>query len=252
MSKIELLAIQNSDINGMIVCLKPNVPFVLTPSLAHEIRNLQDVVAENYYRTPWNAPFHVVWYLHTGRIPWKGLDFKYIHQALQLHKDKWLDTYINEIFDLLFINYIGFGVPIINCSIITRPLCGISQDFFYLNHINFIKTRKQTRNTPFNKLYQEIDIHEISKNLSFPDKLYSRNKFYGFNFINYAKMKDIVDTKPYVPIEIEAQLDIKNIFNGIKENTKEEIYAIASRNIKIFERLARHQTTEHTFYRQNH
>lgn len=252
MSKIELLAIQNPDVNGLAVCLKPNVPYVLTPSLAHEIRNLQDVVSERYYKNPWNKPYYIIWHLHTGQIPWKGLDFKFIHQSLINHKDKRLESYLNEIFSLLFINYIGFGVPIINCSIITRPLSGISQDFFYLNHINFIKTKKHTGNTPFNTLYQELSVQQISKNLYFPDKLYSRNEFYGFDFINYTKMKHIVDTRQYVPIAVETQLDIKNIFNEIKENTMSEIYTIASRNIKIFERLAKHQITEHTFYHQNH
>lgn len=252
MNKVELLVIQNASVRGLIVCLKPNVPFVLTPSLTHEIRNMQDVVAGNYCKSPWSKPLFIVWYLHTGRIPWKGLDFTFIHQALVNHKEKMIESYLNEVFDLLFLNYIGSGFPIINCSIITRPLSGISQDFFYLNHINFIKTRKKIENQPISKLYHKMDVPQVSDKLYFPEALYARNEFYGFHAINYSRMKRIVATKKFEPVDIEKQLEIKEIFNQTKKDTLTEIYEIASRNIKILDRLSKQQVIEHARLRQSH
>ena len=251
MQNVELLVIDDHDINGLIVCLKPHVPMVLTPTLAHEIRHLQNSIAERYYKNPWEDPFYIIWYLHAGKIPWKGLDFTFVHNALINHQEKVIESYLNDIFNLLYINYISFGFPIINCSIITRPLRGISQDFFYLNHINFIKTKKNHANPPAHKRYNKLHVQQIGKKLYLPDDLHARNTFYGFNSINYSEMKEIIDSIQHVPFDENNQQILKETFNEIKSNTLAEIYELASRNMKLLERLSRIQTVEHKIYQSD-
>ncbi len=115
----------------MSVCLKPKIPFVLTPSLAHEIRIFQNKLAEKYYRSPWESAIYVCWHLYAGKIKWKGFDFNYILDVIKNNNNSALVRYIDEVFDLLFLNYVSLDIPLINCSIVNRPVQGISQDFFF-------------------------------------------------------------------------------------------------------------------------
>ena len=241
MSKIEILAIHDVNFNGMVVCLKPKIPFIITESLTHQIRHLQDDIANNYYKNDRDGYFYVFWYLHSGRIPWKGIDFNFVYNSLIEHKEIKIESYLTELFDFLFINYIGLGLPIINCSIITRPLQGISQDFFYLNRVNFIKNNSSSADT----LYQKIDFCQFKKRLYLPEYLYTTNNYYTYNKFNTSEMQKILDMANKNLINEDNHVKIKEVFDQIKIDVLRDIEEIASKNIKVLERLARKQGTEH-------
>lgn len=185
MHNIELLAIHDQKTNGMAICLKPKVPYIITPSLVHEVRKLQNKIAEQYYTRPWEGVYYILWYLHNDTAPWIGLDYHFIQEALTSHRERQMEHYIETVFELLFINYVGFDLPLINCSIVNRKLSGVSQDFFYVNRINFIKHYSCSNILPFNKLNFNSGI----RNTSFPLKLYTRNYFYSYNSIDLKSMK---------------------------------------------------------------
>jgi hypothetical protein len=241
MNNIELLVIQDTDYKGMAVCLKPKTAFVITESITHEIRNLQDYIANNYYKNLWNESCYVIWYLHTGKIPWRGIDYSFIYNSLIEHKERKMESYITELFDLLFINHTGLGLPIINCSIITRPLTGLSQDFFLLNRINFIKNNSLSSTAG----YEIMSFNQLKKKLYFPEILYSTNIFYSYNKFNSLKVQKILSELNYEPINKDKQVQIKEIFDKIKIKILHDIYELATTNMKLFERLARKQATEH-------
>ncbi|WP_454780457.1 hypothetical protein [Legionella sp. WA2022007384] len=239
MHNIELLAIRDHKTNGMAVCLKPKIPYIITPSLVHEIRKLQNKIAEQYYAKPWDGVYYLLWYLHSGTTPWKGLDFHFIHEALLSHHEHKIELYIEKIFELLFINYVGFGLPLINCSFVNRKLSGISQDFFYLNRINFIKRYKELNCSCFNKLpFSKLDFNTQIKKASFPFKIYTRNNFYAFDAIDLNSMKKILHSHRYLPISQAQQNEIRLIFNQIGQNTISRIYQLASENIHLIERFS--------------
>ncbi|HHF7368417.1 TPA: hypothetical protein ACPSKY_003574 [Legionella bozemanae] len=239
MHNIELLAIRHQKTNGMAVCLKPRIPYTITPSLVYEIRKLQNKIAAQYYKKPWDGIYYLLWYLHSDTAPWKGLDFHFIHEALLNRREHAIEHYIENLFELLFINYVGFGLPIINCSIVNRKLRGISQDFFYLNQINFIKRYKELNCFSHNKLpFSKLNFNTEIKKTSFPFKIYTRNNFYAFDSINLNSMKKILSSYRYSPICLPQQNEIKLIFNQISRETIAKIYQLASENINLIERFA--------------
>jgi len=242
---IELLAIRDHKTNGMAVCLKPKIPYIITPSLVHEVRRLQNKVAEQYYAQPWDGVYYILWYLHSDTAPWKGLDFHFIHEALLNHHERNLEHYIESIFELLFINYIGFGLPLINCSIINRKLSGISQDFFYVNRINFIKRYKELNCYGSNKLpFSKLNFDSEIRKTTFPIKIYTRNNFYSFDSINLNSMKKILGSHQYAPIPQPQQNEVKIIFHQLSQETIAKIYQLASEKINLIERFALIQSLE--------
>ncbi|QMT59475.1 hypothetical protein [Legionella sp. PC997] len=239
MHNIELLAIRANKTNGMTVCLKPKIPYIITPSLVHEIRKLQNKIAEQYYAKPWDGVYYLLWYLHFDTTPWKGLDFHFIHEALLNHHEHKIELYIEKIFELLFINYVGLGLPLINCSFVNRKLSGISQDFFYLNRINFIKRYKEFDSTCYNKQpFSKLNFNTEIKKASFPIKIYTRNNFYAFDAIDLHLMKKILCSHRYSPILPQQQNEIRLIFNQISQETIARIYQLASENIHLIERFS--------------
>lgn len=132
MKGLELLVIKEVNAYGVSICLKPCLPEVITPTLANEIRHFQDSLAEHYFSSPWDGYFYVIWYSHRGHgLCSRGLDFGYILDTIVNHKEQALEVYIRNLFDLMFLNYIGLGLPVINCSIVDRAVTGISQEFFF-------------------------------------------------------------------------------------------------------------------------
>lgn len=239
MHNIELLAIRDHKTNGMAVCLKPKIPYIITPSLVHEIRKLQNKIAEQYYANPWDGVYYLLWYLHSDTAPWKGLDFHFIHEALLSHHEHKIEHYIERIFELLFINYVGFGLPLINCSIVNRKLSGISQDFFYLNRINFIKRYKELNCSSSNKLpFSKLNFNTEIRKASFPFKIYTRNNFYAFDSIDLNSMKKILGSYRYSAIPQPQQSEIKLLFNQLSQETIKKIYQLASENINLIERFS--------------
>jgi hypothetical protein len=236
---IELLAIRDYKTNGMAVCLKPRLPYIITPSLVCEIRKLQNKIAEEYYAKPWEGIYYLLWYLHSDTAPWKGLDFNFIYEALHNHHEDKIEHYIESIFELFFINYLGLGLPLINCSIINRKLSGISQDFFYLNRINFIRRYKELNCLSFNKHpFSKLDFNTEIKRTSFPHKIYTRNNFYAFNYIDLISMRKILSSHQYNPISAAQQNVLKLIFDQISQKTLARIYRLASENMSLIERFA--------------
>ena len=139
MLNLELLAVREIGVNGMSVCLKPRIPVVITPGLVNDIRQLQNSLAEKYLSNTLSEDFYVIWFLEDRRgLNWHGWDFNFIVHCLKKNEDTKLENYICGVFDLIFLNRIGLGFPVINCSIVSRSLTGLSKEFFYLNKICFI------------------------------------------------------------------------------------------------------------------
>ncbi|WP_094090453.1 hypothetical protein [Legionella clemsonensis] len=236
---LELLVIKEINSKGVSVCLKPRLAEVITPTLTNEIRNLQNSIVDKYLSSPWEGYFYVIWYSHRGHGHCgRGLDFNFILSTILSGKEVAFETYIKNLFDLLFLNYIGLGLPVVNCSIIDRDIRGISQEFFFLNQINFIKNATQT--SVEDKILS-VNLQDISNRQVFPKFLYENNRFYRFSNINLKAMRRLI-ANTEMPSLDEALIErIKLIFDEIKNETISEIYNLASTNLKLLQRIAQMQ-----------
>lgn len=236
MKNLELLVVEDNQKNGMRVCLKPSAPEVLTPTLINQICDLQKMLIDRYLSSPWDGYYYVIWYYHKNHgKSGRGLDFNFIWNTLRQHKDNDFESYINNIFDLLFLNNVGLGLPIINCSITDRAITGISQEFFILNQINFMKTDSTSSIT-------QVYLNDIAKNIVFPEYIYENNLFYLFNTYDFNSMcKLISQFKTDIPDKDKLER-IRSTFNKMKDDTINEIYNIAFNKTKLLARLASIQT----------
>ncbi|CEK11263.1 hypothetical protein [Legionella hackeliae] len=236
---LELLVIREINSKGVSVCLKPSLAEVITPTLAREIRNLQNSIVEKYLTTPWEGYFYVIWYSHRGHGNCgRGLDFNYILNTILNGKEVAFESYIKDLFELLFLNYIGLGLPVVNCSIIDRDISGISQEFFFLNQINFIK--KSSESTLENQVIS-VDLHEISTHQVFPKFLYQNNQFYKFSNINLKEMRKLIAGTEMRSLDEASIEEIRRIFDALQHETISEIYNMASNKLKLLKRLAKMQ-----------
>lgn len=232
MLHIEIFTIPDISPNGMVVYIKPKTSVVITPSIVEEIRNIQDCLANRYINQDCEQYYYVIWYLDKRQKNiCQGLDFAYILDCLKNSNDGRLEHYIDRIFNVIFLNYVGLGFPVINCSISTSSLTGLSREFFFMNKIVFIRNKELSELTPVN-IYQEMS------GLLFPENIYENNKFYYYNSIQAPKMKDIIEAFDYKIPDAEEINSLKLLFDHYKEETKSNIYRIASKNIKILERMA--------------
>lgn len=244
MKHLELLVIEERNLNGMRICLKPNTPEVLTPTLIYSIRNLQDMLIRRYLSTPWEGYFYVIWYFHKNcGVKSRGLDFNFIFDSVSSHHDKEFENYINNLFDLLFLNYIGLGIPLINCSIVDRTLSGVSQEFFILNQINFLKN---TRLLASNHSILEIHLQDIAKNVVFPLHIYKKNLFYTFYSYDFHSMQRLLSRATINFTQTHNIKAVQSIFDAIKNETISQIYEIASKKINVLYRLAKIQQTNNS------
>lgn len=251
MIHVELLAMGDHHFNGLTVCLKPLTPYVITHSLVKEIRKLQNKVAENYYKQPWDDIYYIFWYLHEGKIPWKGLDFNFIHDCFKSNKESKFEEYIEHIFSLLFLNYVGLDLPLVNCSIVNRNTVGISSEIFFLNRINFIKCLHNQQVVELkNSVNEQItQINPMKKvKMTFPEEVYARNKFYKINCFKLSCMRDILLENGFTAFSPIEKNHIKCLFEQKKEETLNRFYALASKYHNVFERLAQVQANEHNLY----
>jgi hypothetical protein len=232
MKDFELLALHEIDRNGMTVYLKPNTPAMMTPKLVDEIRALQDSLAKKYVNQSFDK-YYVVWFLQKNiNFSCCGLDFHFVHDCFKYHKEKNLEHYLDRIFNLIFLNYIGLGLPIISCSILTKYLSGLSKEFFLMNKICFIYQRKY-------KCFNNIEIFNEITNLTFKKEIYNKNNYYFYNPIHIGEMKNIIEN---TVCEVPDQQTITTAqveFDALKELTLLRLNNIASRDIKIFDRFAR-------------
>lgn len=233
MTNLELIITGEENDNGLFVCLKPKVPALITPTLVDNLRKLQDSLAEKYLSNSFDNYFYVVWYLDNySNNSCKGLDYSFILNCLKNNLDSELEHYITRVFNLIFLNYIGLGLPIINCSIVNRRLTGISNDFFLLNNICFIY------DVNVNDVYK-IDIHKKFFKLVFEQNVYERNHYYGFRSMQIAKIRSVMEDIAYNIPSLEEINHLRIKFDMMQEKTISGIYDLASKNIKILERLAR-------------
>lgn len=240
MSYLELLVMTERNTKGMRVCLKPNSPTVLTPTLINSLRNLQNTLAEKYISSPWEGHFYVIWYSHKNYgNQGRGLDFNYIFETLSARKEVDFEKYISKVFDLLFLNYISLGLPLINCSIIDRKITGISQEFFLLNQISFVRNNS-LKNT--SKKIVKSHFSDIANNLVFPKHIYQKNLFYHFSSCNLEAMKTCITGADIQLIQEYEFENIKEVFDCLENETIKQIYMIASKNIKLLQRLGNVQT----------
>lgn len=250
MNKHELLVSHHIKSGGIRVCLKPKIPFVITYTLAKEIRKFQNTLVDQYINKPWDGILCVLWYLHSGKITWKGLDFSYINQTLADNNIEGLEQYIEDIFNILFINYLNLDLPLINCSIINRESKGFSREFFFINKISFIK-----RSSNIHSKYDEDNFKEILnlkdelKKTEFPMEIYIRNKFYSFAKINLKEMGSKLNQIIYEPNSASDKLKYKQIFEEMKEKLIRKIYTLSENNPRTIERLAKIQASEHAQYK---
>ncbi len=233
MLNLELLAIREIGVNGMSVCLKPKIPVVITPGLVNEIRHLQNSLAEKYLSNVLNEYFYVVWFLEDRRgLSFHGLDFNFIVQCIKNNEHTKLENYIEGVFNLIFLNRVGLGFPIINCSIVNRTLSGLSKELFLLNKICFIHNACSSG-------IQKVTLSNEFIPFLWQKEIYETNHYFYFNSLHLDKMRLIIEDIDYDIPTTEEIDQIKKQFESIKRKTILEIYEIATRNIKILERMAR-------------
>ncbi|STY29151.1 Uncharacterised protein [Legionella wadsworthii] len=242
---VELLVIREVKENGIAVCLKPQISYVITPTLVNEIRIQQNKIAEEYYSNPWEGILYVFWYLHSGQITWRGLDYKYIYDAIKQHKEKLVEDYIENIADLLFLNNINLALPLINCSIVHRKVTGLSQDFFLINQVNFIKNTENGKIKKEDKSIHQINLFSDVKNLNFPKRIYKNNVCYRYSRMDFPAMRKIIKEVEHCPIHSNQLVRTQFIFELMKKKIVNSIFDAASKNIKLFERFAAIQSIEH-------
>lgn len=234
MLNLELLAVSEIGVSGMSVCLKPRIPVVITPGLVVEMRNLQNSLAEKYLTNTIEGAFYVIWFLEDRRgMGCRGLDFAFLSNCIKNHKDDELERYINGVFDLIFLNYIGLGFPIINCSIISRALTGLSKEFFFLNKICFMHKSGAEG-------VQKFALSDNRTPLLFNKELYDKNHYFYFNSLRLDVMRAKIEEISYDIPTVDQISTLQDQFETIKKDTIKTIYEIASRDLKILDRMARY------------
>jgi hypothetical protein len=226
----ELITIQDTGANGLLVCLKIKTPVLMTPETVLEIREFQNSLVEKYLSGNLEDNFYVVWFLERNKgSNCYGLDFSFIFNCLRLHKDKELEHYIDSVFDMIFLNHIGLGLPLINCSITNRPLRGLAREFFLLNKISFIQT-KSAQNL------EKIVTTEEHTRLLFQSEIYEKNVCYQFDEMRHDEMRVIIEGIPCEPPASDAINTLKENFETKKRDTLSRIYNFASKNTEKLER----------------
>lgn len=223
MAGVEVLIIRDNERNGMGVHLKPKTNLSLTRTLIDELRRIQNSLAEEYYRHPWQKYLYVVWYIDKKQIfSNKSLDFAFIYNAFKSHREHEVDEYIGKIFDVLFLNYIGLALPIINCSILNKNITGLFREFFMLNQVNFLS----------NQLLHSGEIKDFSimndlKSLHFNKNIYDKNSFFYYKTLNLDKMRDIIESIIPNSFSQKQITVIKAYFDAAKLKTLRRLYAMA-------------------------
>lgn len=232
MLKLELLTTHDDSSNGMTVCLKPRIKAVITPGLVEEIRRLQNSLAERYLSNKLRDNFYVIWHLENREgLCYRGLDFDFILNCIKNDKNTQLEDYIEGIYNLIFLNHIGLGFPIINCSIVSRTLSGLSREFFFINKLCFIHNDRETG-------IRETTITNGKNQLLLNKDIYNKNRYFYFDFIRTEKMRDIIQETNSSPLDQDEIISLKNQFENLKKSTLSRLYASAAQNLKTIERMA--------------
>lgn len=250
MNYTQLLVTKQDTDNGLIVCLKPKTSYVMAPVVIQEIRALQKQLVSDYYSNPWDHILYIIWCYYPGNITLKGMDFSFIYTCLQRGDRDSIRNYVNDIFELLFLNYIGLGLPVINCSFVERPFCGCNREFFFMNQINFIK--KNFFNHPLacqDNDVEPVDIKSSIKKSYFPSSIYEDNAYYVFSRKNLDKMKEIITAFPFKTRSPEELNNKKMIFDMKKEETLNKIFSAYDKDNNIIKKFSDLQKYEHNCMR---
>nr|HAT8715221.1 hypothetical protein [Legionella jordanis] len=221
MSTLELLRIREINRNGMGICLRPKARLVLTATLIDEIRRIQNRVVEEYFKNPWEGNFYLIWYLDNGVNSFSkdGFDYHFIRRAFKAHREKDVENYIEKIFDILFLNYVGLALPLINCSIVNKTTAGIFREFFLLNKICFL----------FNKTMSQGEIRSFTvntefKNLIFNERIYQSNSFFYFDALRLGRMRKAIQSVKPESLSRQQIECIENEFNQTKKEFLIKVY----------------------------
>lgn len=241
MLSMDLLVLRDVVDNGAAVCLKPNGVDALTPDLVVEMRRVQDLLAERYMTSPWEGLYYLVWYLDKAKpIGHMGIDYNYVNSCMRAGKERCLETYLEKLFDLLYLNYIGLGLPVVNCSLVDRTISGITREFFYLNRLNFVRVSRFSLVQP--NSIMRVDNEDVVTNSKFPKFMYDRNQYYQYQHFALKSFHDAISDANIEPFgEIDMQ-EIRKIFDVICHETLEELVTSYATKPKLLERLARRQT----------
>ena len=157
-----------------------------------------------------------------------------------------IEKYINQVFDCMFLNYIGLGIPLVNCSVVDRPITILTREFFYMNQINFIKNFDMAINSPSTEI-KEYDILSIDK-LHFPKWIYLKNKYYSYHHANIHSMREKLAA-------YEQQIYNNNYINKIRTEFDKMCYKtiwkilnLSKTNLNILKRYSDNQKREHFEY----
>ena len=246
MNHTQLLVTKQNTDNGLIVYLKPKTSYVMAPLLIQEIRSFQNQLVNDYYSNPWDHILYIIWSYHPGKITLKGLDFSFIYSCLEKGDRDSVINYLNDTFELLFLNYIGLDLPIINCSIIERPFSGCGREFFFMNQINFIKNNHfQHSSDDKDSNLERIDIKSAIKKNYFPDSIYEDNVYYTFLRKNLEKMKTIISDFEFKKRSPEELNNKKKIFDMKRDEALNKIVSAYDKNNNIIKRFSDLQKHEH-------
>lgn len=233
MLKLDLIVTKDENNNGMCVCLRPQTSVLLSPKLVHELRELQNSLADKILSNSLDHYYYVIWYLeHINKRCWSGLAYNFIVDCIKNRSEIEFEKYIDEVFNFIFLNYIGLGLPVINCSIITHDLTGISKDFFLLNKLCFIHDSNAHG-------INQIDVKKQVSKLVFDPALYEKNSYFCYESMQIDKIRTIIEKAHYEIPSSQEIIAIKKQFDRLKDETIETIYSLASKDIRILERLAR-------------
>lgn len=241
MISMELLVLRDVVDNGAAVCLKPNGVDALTPDLVTEMRRVQDLLAERYMTNPWEGLYYLVWYLDkTKPIGRMGIDYNYVNTCMRTRKERCLEAYLEKLFDLLYLNYIGLGLPVVNCSLVDRSIGGITREFFYLNRLNFVRVSRFSLVKP--NSIMRVNNEEVVINSKFPKFMYDRNQYYQYQHFALKPFHDAISEAEIEPFDAQNMQEIRKIFDVICHETIEELITSYEAKPKLLERLARRQT----------
>ncbi len=246
MKHVEMLVIKQDKENGYLVLLKPKKPYLFTPTLVSEISDFQDCIINQYLSKSLDDMLYILWCFQPGCITLKGLDFEYIYDKFKDGKLNDIDAYISKMFDVLFRNYIGFGLPVINISLVERPSVGFAREFFLMNQVNFISNRIVDPTKLIEKTHiQPLNFKSSFGRLYFPKRLYKKNKFYKYQHRDLDAMKMRISNFDFQYQNATIQNGTKATFDEKKGEMLEKIFRMGSDDIDSIKRLSIWQKREH-------
>lgn len=242
--KTQLLVIRQKDKNGYGVVIKPLKPYVISPSLVKEVSSFQYQIIDEYMKKPWSGTCHIIWCCHKSNITIKGLDFHFIYNCMAKNNIDAIEKYINQVFDCMYLNHIGLGIPLVNCSVVDRPTTSMIREFFYMNQINFIKNCDMAIDRPSTKI-NEYDILSMGNKLHFPKWIYLKNKYYNYHHVDIHAMREKLVAYENQTYSNEYITKIRIEFDKMCNKTVWKILNLSKTNLNILKKFSDNQKREY-------